>query len=395
MADQTAALLAQLVVEPPERWSTLLSQLLQRQGLTRRVDIYLVDHSRIELVALDTRVRVRLAGERRAVLDPEAGMIAEGDSWWLPMPTADEVNAVLRCWDAVDGDDSRTQLQSIARVVGTSLEMVRQLSDTIDRERRRKVMSVPAELQWDLLPPTSARLGSIVLGAALEPAYDVAGDLFDYSLDADAASLCVIDAMGHGLKATLLAAGTLSAIRNQRREAGDIVSQAVAADATVTEMTGGSAFVTGLLVSFRDGRWEAVNAGHPPAMRLRDGRVELLELQPDLPFGLGRQDGRQHGYRAQPLDVVAGDRLVLMSDGVVEARPEGGGLWGEESVAEVIRRTGGTSARDAARQLAEGAQAHRAAELVDDVTAICVDVLDQDASRRQQWQLHRSVQRPS
>jgi serine phosphatase RsbU (regulator of sigma subunit) len=55
-----------------------------------------------------------------------------------------------------------------------------------------------------------------------------------------------------------------------------------------------------------------VNAGHPHPLRLRDGQVTSIELEPDLPFGLG------HQYRAQPLPLAAGDRLVFLTDGLLE-----------------------------------------------------------------------------
>ncbi len=52
---------------------------------------------------------------------------------------------------------------------------------------------------------------------ALEPAYDVAGDSFDYALNDDVLHLCMIDAMGHGLDAAVMATLAIGAYRHARR----------------------------------------------------------------------------------------------------------------------------------------------------------------------------------
>jgi hypothetical protein len=44
-------------------------------------------------------------------------------------------------------------------------------------------MSLPAGMQWDLLPPLSARTAGALIAGALEPAYDIAGDAFDYAVN--------------------------------------------------------------------------------------------------------------------------------------------------------------------------------------------------------------------
>jgi serine phosphatase RsbU (regulator of sigma subunit) len=76
--------------------------------------------------------------------------------------------------------------------------------------------------------------------------------------------------------------------------------------------------VTGPVVriDLRTGAASIVNAGHPQPLRLRDSRVESIELAADLPFGL--YPG--HDYRVQQLQSQPGDRLMFITDGLLERR---------------------------------------------------------------------------
>src|SRR5665811_2284499 len=83
--------------------------------------------------------------------------------------------------------------------------------------RDRQPMSLSAEMQWQLLPPLMMSTPQVAIAGALEPAYDVAGDSFDYALNDDVLHLAMIDAMGHGLSAAVMATLAMGAYRHARR----------------------------------------------------------------------------------------------------------------------------------------------------------------------------------
>ena len=83
--------------------------------------------------------------------------------------------------------------------------------------RRRAEMSVAAEIQWSLLPPLSMVVPQVEVAGVLEPAYEVAGDRFDYALNDNILHVGMIDAMGHGLDAATMAAVAIGAYRHARR----------------------------------------------------------------------------------------------------------------------------------------------------------------------------------
>ena len=74
-------------------------------------------------------------------------------------------------------------------------------------------------------------------------------------------------------------------------------------------------FVTGLILRIRlaDGAVDIVNAGHPPPYLLRSGAAGVIAVTPGLPFGVGRDP-----YGAKRLDLEAGERLLIVTDGFLE-----------------------------------------------------------------------------
>jgi serine phosphatase RsbU (regulator of sigma subunit) len=149
----------------------------------------------------------------------------------------------------------------------------------------------------------------------LEPAGNIAGDTFDFSLERDTLHVSMTDAMGHSVQAAVLATVLVGARRNARRARVDLAEQARLASASVAEHFHRNEYVTGQLVrvDLQTATAQIVNAGHPPPLGLRAGHVTTVALEPDLPFGWG-----EHEYRLQPLALAPGDRLVFLTDGLLE-----------------------------------------------------------------------------
>ena len=97
----------------------------------------------------------------------------------------------------------------------------------------------------------------------MEPAYEVGGDCFDYSLNGDVLDIVMFDSMGHGLRAAVLGSLAVSAYRNTRREQplADLRTLLTEVDAVIAEYAGGDAFVTGLFAQL-DVTTGAAGVGH-------------------------------------------------------------------------------------------------------------------------------------
>ena len=104
-------------------------------------------------------------------------------------------------------------------------------------------MALQAEMVWAFLAPRTFATDGVMVSAALEPAYEVGGDAYDYSLIGDRLHVSVFDAVGHDLAAGLLASVAMASCRCARRSGGtlqDIVTRAGHAIARQCERVGSS-----------------------------------------------------------------------------------------------------------------------------------------------------------
>ena len=197
---------------------------------------------------------------------------ADGVRMYLPLlDGSDQVGVMAVTLDSVDDDDRRL-LRRLAGLVADMLVTKDSYTDQFFQARRRDPMSVAAEIQWSLLPPLAMTVPQVEVAGILEPAYDVAGDSFDYALNGDILHVAMIDAMGHGLDAATMATVAVGAYRHARR--ADIGLSEVYAfmDRAIDEQFGPDHFVTAQMMrlNITTGHLQWVNAGHPAPLLIRD-----------------------------------------------------------------------------------------------------------------------------
>jgi serine phosphatase RsbU (regulator of sigma subunit) len=223
-----------------------------------------------------------------------------------------------------------------------------------------------AEIQHRLLPGAfTCEAGQFTLAAWLQPAGEVGGDTFDFSLERDTLHVSMTDAMGHTMDAALLATVLVGALRNTRRRGVGLAEQSSLANDALAEQASEGQFVTGLLVRIDLASATAgiVNAGHPPPMRLRGGEVEDVPLEADRPFGVQRG----HAYRVQALPLEVGDRLMFLTDGMLER--DAAGL----NIAAILTAATDMHPREAVQHLTQAVLEASGGQLRDDATALCLD----------------------
>jgi hypothetical protein len=190
-------------------------------------------------------------------------------------------------------------------------------TDVYFAARRRRPMGLAAEMQWHLLPPLTVSDPRVTVAGVLEPAYEVGGDAFDYAINRGIAHLAIFDAMGHGVDASVMAAVAVGAYRHARRGGVPLDEMYTTVSSAFAAEFGHEKFVTAHLATLElaTGKLVLVNAGHPPPLHIRDNTVlRAIEGTPALPLGLG--DSAPTVVQAE---LEAGDRLLLYSDGVIDA----------------------------------------------------------------------------
>ncbi len=263
----------------------------------------------------------------------------------------------------------------------------RRFTDLYEWGRRTTRMSLASEIQHRLLPESfTCDAGPFIVAGSLEPAASIGGDTFDYALNRRGLHLSLTDAMGHDVRAAQLATVVVSALRNARRAGLGLVAQAEAANIAVAEHAvrehhavleesarvhnalaehGAQAMATGQLlwVSFETGHAVFVNAGHVWPLLLRQGSVEEITPIVDLPFGVDTR----HSYHLQTLDLRPGDRLVLITDGMLE--PNGD----SRRLRELIKETAAQHPRDAVRAFTRFVLSATDHDPRDDATVLCLE----------------------
>jgi hypothetical protein len=297
-----------------------------------------------------------------------------GPRLWVPLlDGADRVGVLEVGVDtALELEDPglRAQCHWLASLVGHLVASMGPYGDALQRSRRTARRTASAELVWQQLPPLTAASETFVLAGLLEPAQDVGGDAFDYSLSRDTVSMAVLDAMGHGLPAGLMVSGALAAYRSVRRDGRGIYEQALGVDAVVSGTFPGSAFVTGVLAELdtASGRLRYVNAGHPAPLLLRGGRVvKELGAGRRVPFGL-----ETSGFSVGEEVLEPGDWLAVYTDGVTEARDAAGAWFGEARLVEFLTRAvaAGHPPPETARRLMRAVLEHQGGLLQDDASVL-------------------------
>ena len=366
---------------PPERLPSLAAAAGRLIGVAATV--YRVDHEQrclVRMTAQGSSVGSRLAlestmaGRAFRTVQVVASDRDRRPRLWVPvLDGADRLGVLeVRVESAAELYDPglREQCGWLANLLGHLLVSMEPYGDQLERPRRVRRMSPSAELIWQQLPPLTAATDAFVLAGRLEPSYDVGGDAFDYALSEQTVSLGIFDAVGHGIQAVLMAAAALAAYRSARRDDRGVFDQTRALDEVISGTFHESTFVTGVIaeVDVASGRLRYVNAGHPPPLLLRDGKV-VKELAGGrrVPFGL---ESRGLTVGEQPLQ--PGDWLVLYTDGITEARDASGAWFGEERLRELLTHAiaAAQPPPETVRRLTKAVLEHQGGLLQDDATVL-------------------------
>ena len=325
----------------------------------------------LRLQGKETAERVPLFGtpHGRALAAQAVEVIDEGDGARLfaPVTSRGEAVGVLELGlEDFPVEQTVADVALAAHFLAYVVIANRRYTDLFEWGQRSVPLSLAAEIQHRLLPGSfTCEAGQFTLAAWLQPAGEIGGDTFDFSLERDALHLSMTDAMGHTMDAALLATVLVGGLRNARRRGVELAEQARLANDALAEHARDGEFVTGLLVriDLTTATAGIVNAGRPPPLRLQAGRVEQLRLEADRPFGV--QPGRD--YQVQVLRLEVGDRLMFVTDGMLERDAE------RLNIAEILTASMDMHAREAVQHLTAEVLDASGGALRDDATALCLD----------------------
>lgn len=267
------------------------------------------------------------------------------------------------------------QISSVGHELAYIVVANRRHTDLYEWGQRSGPMTLAAEIQRRIIPGSfTCEAGWFTVAGWLEPSTHVAGDTFDYSFDNERLTLSLTDAMGHSVESALLTTVGVAALRNTRRAGGDIAEASAAANSALMQHTANDQFVSGLLVDIplSGGVATFIDAGHPPPFLLRDGSVSTVPMKANVPFGMFAETV----YEPQTLDIRLGDRLILVTDGLLERNASG------FEICRSIENLAELHPREFVRQLCRDVKEAAGGSLVDDATILCFDWHDEPGTER-------------
>src|SRR5436305_8672460 len=286
-----------------------------------------------------------------------------------PLWLRGRVTGLLLCVGTPLGD-----LADIAKQGAAALELANDYTDYVEAARRRKPTTPAAEVQQHLFPPRIARIAGAQLAGALLPSYEVGGAWFDFVENRDGAWLAIADAAGTGPTAAGLGAAALGALRAARRSGQDLEQALTAVDETVRRLDNDEFYVTAIFARWRGATatFTWANCGHPPAYLVdRDGTLTELEAPQHPALGA---TGESRDIELSRRQLHPGERLLLVTDGVINRRTERGGTFGVDGLIQALERADNPTAASTAMAIQQAVTDCWAEPLEDDATIVVMAV---------------------
>jgi serine phosphatase RsbU (regulator of sigma subunit) len=252
---------------------------------------------------------------------------------------------------------SLANIASMALAVALTLLLLRRLVISLRKQRQMALdVKQAQEVQQVILPQARMKLPGLEIESEYRPALEVGGDFFQIIPHPTDGSLLIVagDVAGKGLKAGMLVALLVGAIRTAVRFSSE--PRVMLGELNQRLLGRGDSQATCLVLRIEDtGEATLVNAGHlPPYLN-----GAPLAMEGALPLGMAENVE----FSVMRFRLAEGDRLALVSDGVVEATDTNGQLFGFERTAELLRT---------ARSAAEVASAAQSFGQQDDISVISV-----------------------
>jgi len=247
----------------------------------------------------------------------------------------------------------------------------------VTSERRllsiEKELEVARQLQFSILPTTIPETQNLRIAVCYRPMAAVAGDFYEFvGADGKRIGLLVADVTGHGVPAALIA--SMIKVATQLVESCAQDPREVLRGLNhilfkqIHEQYVSAAY---LWIDTERGKAWYSAAGHPPLLRWREGKLERIESN-GLLFGVIPDPE----YPVRELTIRTGERLLLYTDGLIEAQHGSGEFFGDQKMEEVIRKNQARPPAELLEQMLSEIRAWQPASQPqqDDITLVVIDV---------------------
>lgn len=254
-----------------------------------------------------------------------------------------------------------------------------------ENERMRHALAVARETQQYLLPKQAPEIKNYDISGRSVYSDETGGDYYDFIELMDSGQeklgIAVGDVSGHGIGAALLMASARGVIRSHAAKfSSDLGNLFYMLNEHLIRDTGEARFLT-LFYAILDSQSNTLtwnSAGHEPGLLLNKKTGNIIELaSTGMPLGIS-QDARH--VQADPVQLEAGDLVLIGTDGIREARNEDREIFGRERVVEILRTHAQESTQIILDRIVQSLQEFRGnSSQEDDVTLVAIKYQSEDS----------------
>lgn len=261
-------------------------------------------------------------------------------------------------------------LKLLTKQFAISIENALYHKESIERERLKQELEIASSIQKSFLPDSPIyKRDNITITAINSPAKYVSGDLYDFIEPHEGYTGVLIgDVSGKGISAALFMAKVISEFRflaNILTSPDEVLNKL---NRHLSKVPRGI-FLTSIymVVNRTEGYIKVSIAGHPPIILIREGNVKVLNLKSGPPLGI-----MDHEYLSNFLKIKQGDKLIMLTDGVYEARNKYGKRIGFNKILGFIKDH--VFDMDLTNKIySYVSQFSKGAEKSDDLTIVCLN----------------------
>lgn len=331
--------------------------------------------SREELIGRNILELVSSRGENAETLNQLRAAVAEGN----------EAREVLQCytrlgipfWDEVTISPVKDEEGRIVHVI----EIHNDITERRRAEAERHALEIARHIQQSLLPAQPLNAYGVEVAGLCVPATQIGGDYFDYFTTANGIDAVVADVSGHSVGAALIMAEARSILKVE--VCGPVfhgVAEllAVLNDVLYEDLDRAELFITLFYVRYdtQTGLLSYANAGHNRPLLIRAGKKACTQLDAEGLI-LGVQKGVT--FEEKSLSLAPGDRLLLYTDGIVEAQNPAGEFYGINRLCDLFSNLQEDSPQTIVEKLLQDVSRFHQSSIFDDDISLVVLQLDEEA----------------